>query len=125
MTHAPVTRRLLLGSLTAILAATVAPEALAAPDPQLARRLLWTLPDLVGARGIGIAYLRANPGEADAARLLRALAPRDASRADLTALRAYLRDLRARDFAAGHTIRIGGRTFTRSEARLYALAVLV
>lgn len=125
MTQTTLFRRILLGGLAAALVVSAAPPALAAPDPTLVRRLLLALPDPAGARAVGAAYLRAQPREASAARLLRAVAPRNAAGEDVVALRAHLRDLRARDLAAGDTIRIGGRTIARSEARLCALAVLV
>lgn len=123
----PISRRVLLGGFAAVLALSVAPPAQAAhtPAPTLARRLLRALPDPAGARAVGAAYLRAQPAEADAARLLRAVAPRNPAGADVVSLRAHLRDLRARDFAAGETIRIGARTYARSEARVCALSVLL
>ncbi|MBP2313252.1 hypothetical protein [Azospirillum soli] len=125
MSHTLLSRRALLGGFAAALALSVAPPVQAAPAPALVRRLVRALPDPAGARAVGAAYLRAKPAEADAARLLRAVAPRNPAGADVVSLRAHLRDLRARDFAAGETIRIGARTYARSEARVCALSVLV
>lgn len=131
---ARVTRRgflAVLGAGAATLVLRSAPSALVAHQRRTdAERLVSLLTHVESARAVGKAYLRAFPGEGSVAGLVDGIASgvpdgrAGLRRASDDGLRGALSASIRADFAREDSVTVRGWILSKTEARLYALAVL-